>query len=738
MTRREAAGVLLVFAAGVAIRLALASGFGLGDDPGYWHCYHDIYASGVWSPDRAYDLRFAFSLPVAWTMQLFGDGEAAFIGFVTFCSFLNLLIVYGLARQEWDHRSGLLAMGLLAVLPLDVLCSTLFVIDIPMATYCFAALLSYRAACAAPPGAGRIVRALAASALLFLGYSAKQWAVLVGLLFVAEALRDWRRTCTATVTCGGGFVVIVAAYFGWEWWRFGDPLHDVSTVRKVAIFEPHSWVNQLDYARMLFLPNEYGSRFAGFVPHLALALPLVVCWWRPAVLRWPLYFLVLFVALTSTPSVYEDGTWKILVPHIFRYLALLAIPMCLALAASLREIVRWSPLPGGVLVAALLVVCVVQSVEVTAPSREAFAEGRAVVAVLEQFPDDTLWLDSDLHARFLATSARAVAGASRVRVLRGETPAAKAKSYAAIDEGILVTGGARLPWYGCFRCIPTLDDFAIPPTWRLLAEWKGGRSQYRPEDLRVWRISARAAEVDALLRQHPDWPSRAAALRALMGEGRMPLAAAFGERMLAATPPPELDAFRVDVARACLKAARPHCARAALGRNAMLSGDRARLALLVDVARATGNRAEARAAARLLRDQFPGVPLEPVMLDVAAGLDAGVAAYQKNELREAVDTLRDIWRDPAATEGMRRRAGHHLALTLFRQREVAAAMRVVADYEAAYGRDDVWAELQFRHGEALERIDPAGAAAAFELVVREAPSSSWAPLAKQRIGSGRR
>src|SRR5207248_1736074 len=108
----------LVFVLGVAMRLGLWSGFGLGDDPNYFSAYHGIYLSGVIEPHTAYDFRFAFSIPVVLSMNLLGPTEVGFTAFVTLCSLANLGLVYLLARQEWERPHALLAMTLLAVFPL--------------------------------------------------------------------------------------------------------------------------------------------------------------------------------------------------------------------------------------------------------------------------------------------------------------------------------------------------------------------------------------------------------------------------------------------------------------------------------------------------------------------------------------------------------------------------------------------------------------------------------------------
>jgi tetratricopeptide (TPR) repeat protein len=723
-----------ILVSGAALRLLLWSGYGLGDDPNFFICYDDIYRTGSWNPMRAYDFRFAFWVPVVTTMKLIGPGEAGFVGFVTLCSVLNLGVVYGLARQEWDRSSGLLAMALLAVFPLDVLSSTLFVIDIPLATYCFSGLLLYRAALRAGTTGARAALAIASGALLFLAYSTKQWAVLVGVLFAAEALRDVRRAWVPSAVCAGAFGTLVAAYFGWQWVRFGDPIYDVHLVRSVAIFEPHSRHNLLDYPAMLWLRNDYGTWFAGWYPHLLLVLAAGFALRVGRAGRWLAYFLLLLALLAAAPSHRVNGRWVILVPHIFRYLCLVSIPLALALTAYLREVLCWRPSVGAALVAALLAVSAVQAVGLTRPTRDAFGEMRRAVALLEKYPDERVWLDYELGFRFTRFGP-ADAGPRYVTV-RSEDPAGRWQEFRAVREGLVVTGGGRLPWYGCHRCTANVEGFPLPQSWTLLEQLDGPRTPYRAEPLRIWRVSDATMQATQVLGALPDWSKQVDLLRVLVEKGSYLLAIEIGRRMALTATPPQLDEVLALTATACARASKASCARTLLARrfdNAQNAAEARNV--IAELVRSGGAYETLRAARELtmaFQRRFPGEP-DLGLPEVTSGFAEAVALYHLNRVPEAPDLFRAIIERKDTPPDVERKAKYFLGLCLFRAGQAAEGRRVSEDYRRTYGADESWAELRYRDGEAVQPRQPARAREIYAELIETAPRSMWAKEAHRQL-----
>jgi hypothetical protein len=723
----------LVFVLGVGLRLGLYSGYGLGDDPGFLYSYSRILRSGTYNPIDHYQMRFGLWVPVVGGMRLLGVSEAGFIGPITLCSIVNLALVYLLARQEWDRPWALLAMGLAAVYPLDVLCSTLFAPDMILATYCFTALWLYRKALGTEGGgAGRMVWAGASALILFFGFVAKPWVAFVGPLFAVEAVRHWRRGWGCTLVTGGGFALLVAGYLGWQRVRFGDWLYHISIENPVSIFLPYSREILLDYPRMLFAPNMYGSYFAGYYPHALVLLAVVFIRRARSAGKWAAFFAMMLAGLAALPSHREKGQWVLLVPHIFRYLALVSIPLCLALAAYVREGILWQRGVGAAATAGFVGLSIVQCVALTAPTRDAFGEQRRAVAFLRDFPEDPVWGDGELTWRF-TSFAPSPQEARRARWLRSEDPARRQAEFAAIKEGLVVTGGGRLPWYGCTRCTPNLGTFPVPPTWTLLKEFDGPISGYREEPRRLWRVSAAVAEAQALLGERPTPEAKRELLRALVERRDDAVAAEVGEALLRDAPPAERGELLRWTGLALLRSDRWRRGERLLEEHLAAATDpaevRDEIIQLALAAAARADFAKAHAWAARLRERLPGTPPDPQLEDIESGLAEGVSMYHTGRLEDARRRFAALTaHDNPLT---RRRARYFLALTLFHMDRFSEALEQSDAYKAAYGEDPDWVELHYRHAENLIVHDPAAAREVLGDIATRFPASFWAGEARR-------
>src|SRR4029453_1949884 len=264
------------------------------------------------------------------------------------------------------------------------------------------------------------------------------------------------------------------------------------------------------------------------------------------------------------PSHYDKGQWWLLIPHIFRYLCFISIPLCLALAGYLRELIRWRPAPGLAFTAALLVWTVVQAVHLSWPTRDAFGEQRRANAlILSTFPDEGVWSDFGFLERI---SSFAPDRRGRIREIKPEEPVAQARELAKVTDGIVVAGGARLPWYGCIRCALSVSAFTPPPTWTLVTMYGEAEiGPYRKEPLPIWRVSPAVHRTNELFTQRLDDVSRLALLRELVASGDFAVAAEVGRRLVEQGVAPRGTVAHL-TALACARSGKPACARAQYAR----------------------------------------------------------------------------------------------------------------------------------------------------------------------------
>jgi hypothetical protein len=487
---------------------------------------------------------------------------------------------------------------------------------------------------------------------------------------------------------------------------------------------------------MLFLPNEYGAFFAGWYPHVLVLLALAFALRVRTAGKWLLYCVLQLLCLSSVPSRYENGQWVLLVTHIFRYLCFVSIPLCLALAAYLRELVRWRPVPGLAVTALLLGWSVVQSVELSWPTRDAFGEQRRANAlILSTFPDEIVWSDFGFSGR-LMSFAPDRRGITRLKEIRAENPVGQARELRTITDGVVVTGGGRLPWYGCIWCALSIAAFVPPPAWTLVTMYGAAEiGPHRLEPMRIWRVSPAVARADQLLTDRLDEPSRVALLHELVLGGENELAAEVGRRLLEQRLQPA-GTIAYLTGLACSRSGKAATARLywerALG--GILSPAEARQIILATIASGTPDDIDVvHAWIARFRVRFPGERLDPAMEAVPVGFAEVRSLVRDSRFAEAAARLRAIRDDERETPERRQRAHYFAARALFSAHAVDEGTREAATYRARYGDDALATELRYREGEVRLVLDRNGARRAFSDVVVQAPQSLWATQARTRL-----
>jgi hypothetical protein len=500
MTAREPAGRLLtpadvpwivaLVAAYVGIRLAYWSGFGLGDDPIFFHNIALIVQNSQVAPDNiAY--RFSWWLPTALSCRLLGLNEVGLIAPTTVMAAVGVVVVYALGKALWGLPGAVIAALLLIVCPLDFAWSTMFVNDFFAAVLCATTVLLVLRA----PLAGDVLwrRRLwtLAGVTLWLAYHAK---VSVVLLFPALAIICFarREQIDRELRYFVGTAAALYALSALGSYVFaGDPFAPYHVENRFGgavgagalTSHPLTYDVFLTYPRLLFYPDHLGDRLFSFYPHLlvtlAVAGPLLGL--RSA---WPIFWWLCFVFLGMQLAVnHVDGGWTSLARNV-RHTIVFVYPLILLLTGylvALRARWRWV---CDVLVAALLVVGLRESVRTALKTQEAFGDRRQALTFIASLPPKAIFSDFQLCTYMpVLVGMRSqypcveVAGDEAARKARLET----------IQSGYLVTGGGREPHYGCFECIPLAREVPVDQ-WRLLREFPGPAvpQPWRPEAVRVW------------------------------------------------------------------------------------------------------------------------------------------------------------------------------------------------------------------------------------------------------------
>ncbi|TMA39228.1 MAG: glycosyltransferase family 39 protein [Deltaproteobacteria bacterium] len=490
LDRRDLAAMVALMALGLALRLAWASGYGLGDDWIYRLDIANVLSGRIPSnPQNAY--RFTWWLPTALSCRVLGLSERGLILPITTFAVLGLGVVYALGKALFGRAGAWMAALLLVVHPLDVAWSTMLAGDVIVSFFsglCVLGLL--RALEDAPSRAKRRWWAVAAAAL-WLAYHAKLSALMLVPALVAALVLERRRLDRQCLVFPAAAVLLFGGSIVWCWIFDHDPLaayHGELTAQGLSGANAAAG-HRVElgpflgiYPGWLFLPDMLGDLLNSVYPHLVVLLALASPWLG---LRTSLvaacWFASVFFGLEFNLQ-RADGVWiagfrNIRHAHVFVY------PLVLLLAGYLAGLrARWRR-AGDALLVALLAFSAWQSVATASKTSVAFGDLRRAATFLAGLPRKPVYSDFQVRNWLPVLD---VTPPLEGHELAYNDMAKRRLELADIRSGYLVTGGAREPYWGCIACIPSMSELE-PGQWRLLAEFPGPPPRpWRPEPLRVW------------------------------------------------------------------------------------------------------------------------------------------------------------------------------------------------------------------------------------------------------------
>ncbi len=515
--------LLLLILIGLGLRLLLFSGDGLGDDHGYFLAVHEIFQGNFRLSDNMYQHRFSYWIPQWAVWKLFGISEFTFILPILLSSLGCMAMVYLIGKELFDTGTALIAVALMAVHPFEVLNATLISTDVNLSLYQLLSVYWFLRAQKEFRHRYFILSAL----FVFFSFVNKPVGIYIlpvlGLCFLFRhgfsfwfAVRYW----AFVLTLGLSFCVLFAG----SWWLTNDALIFFNVYQKETWSLLWDRFQLLAYPKQMFGPYVFGEWLHGLHFYAVAACLLFIRRdnWKPTLLCFG-WLVVIFSCINFMPHRIEDGVWYAYSQRIFRYLVVLIPPSVLFLAyfwnrlrlfclnqarppdlglSSIFFAYRYTGFPFKrfrvvwmaifpLLFGGYLALSVSWAVDVTQITRIAFGELREIVREVKDLGKVRLFADRyfiyklqrlGFQGEFLP----------RWHVWDNiETAEEWHQAFLRVNQGYVITGGPRLPYYGCYDCIPNLSGFQPPKTWKLIREFDGTlHPPWKTEPLRVWHVSA--------------------------------------------------------------------------------------------------------------------------------------------------------------------------------------------------------------------------------------------------------
>lgn len=345
-----AVALLGIMAAGAALRIWAFGGleFGLGDDDAGYAAVARNLANGFLPDGESewFGARAVFLWPVALIFRIAGADDYTAVAWPLACSLLSVLAAFLVARQLAGRRPALVAAGLVAAAPIEVLWATRLRPDAVMPAF---VALAVWAALRSRRSGGPAAWLVGAGALMGAAWSARETALVMLPMVVLAAwpvLRGgWRR---AGALVAGLLVVplVEVIVFAFD----GRPLWPLTTTAGAGAFRSLSqgWAATIPYAERL-VTQALDPRSPLF-----LLLPLLLVAVAAAIVR-RTRAVVIPAAWLALGFVYLEVGTLVSVDKPLRFLTLLTVPLALVIAIALDG--RFSPvLPVVMAVASVLAV----------------------------------------------------------------------------------------------------------------------------------------------------------------------------------------------------------------------------------------------------------------------------------------------------------------------------------------------------------------------------------------------
>jgi len=493
---KSAGGPLVVSAillAGLALRLMLFGGDGLGDDANYFYSFKKLYDGIIDIEGDLYHLRFSYWIPQLIIWKFLGINEVTFVLPVLLSSLGCIYVTYLIGKTLFTPTVGLIAACLMAVNPFEVLNATLISTDVNLSLFI---LLSVYFFLAGQQRERQVYYFLSALFAFFSFVNKPQgiYAFIPILIFFFRQEKGHLHDINGLVGRYWVFLLTTALLFGGlgaaSWIITGDPFF------YILGYKPHmeTWFkidgHQLSiYPKQMFFQFDFGERLHGFHFYLLLLSMLLIRRrnWKP-ILPIFLWFIAFLGCLVFVPHGYHDGHF-VTSQRIFRYFVIVMPPSILFVAYLIHELNKKHAKTFWGVFSLYMCLSFISCFDATRIVRTAFGEVREALKYVKELGDVDVYADYYFMSKLNRLQFKGTPNRKH-QFLHCSSENEWNEAFSRIREGYVITGGPRLPYYAVTSWISNLGTFNPPGYWQLVKEFDPTlHVPWKQEPLRIWRIS---------------------------------------------------------------------------------------------------------------------------------------------------------------------------------------------------------------------------------------------------------
>lgn len=490
----------LLFLALIPLELTFFGGYGgQSDDVNDVHLTRRFLALGHPDPQEALHYRLMTLLPRAFFFWLGGYNDFTFIApifvFALAAAFLTIIC----ARDLFGVRGGLLAALLLLTTPFQILAATMDVPDTITGFFVLGCAWALFLGITRDRRRWMVIAAVCVAGGVLNKVSALGVLPIIALVNLID-WRNWRRWLYFwPVLAAFISLFCIADYFYsgefFRWYTFND------------FFQGHNMNGRLletwmRFPRYIVWRDEFGNMLFGLTG-IAGALGALLSILRllkgehSAQTLFVFFTTIIFFLLVNFMP--HKLTLEGYFSHyrIWRYLALIspflylsAVYLFVGVIASASAILRVS---ASAVFAGVLAVNVWQLAPATEPSWDSRLDRIAMLQLMQRLhlpPQTPIYTDQwKCDLLFTMWFPEITNYPTKCFPLPIE-PREWRRIYGNIDQGLIITGGSTLAWYGNVDLLLNLNQagFEPPPNWELLLERKAEPTRWRAEPLRIWLV----------------------------------------------------------------------------------------------------------------------------------------------------------------------------------------------------------------------------------------------------------